>query len=65
MISRLLKRLTMHLSLLPVLSAMGVPTYYAIGELSLSIVPYTTYKEVEHKVQVIEKEEMSKITSVC
>ena len=51
--SRLLSRLTMSLSLLPVFSEIGVPTYYSIGTLRLSIGPYTKYKEVEHTVQVI------------
>ena len=51
-------------ALSPVLSAMGVPTDYAIGTLRLSVGPSTTDEEVEHAVQVIAEEARRQLTSV-
>ena len=61
---RLLDRIKTHLSLSPFFSAMGLPTYYAIGTLSLSVGPSTTDKEVEDTVQFIAEEVIRQITSV-
>ena len=41
---------TMRLSLSPVFSVMGVPTYYEIRTLKFSVDTSTTYEEVEHSV---------------
>ena len=61
---RLLDRIKTHLSLSPFFCAMGLPTYYAIGTLSLSVGPSTTDKEVEDTFQFIAEEVIRQITSV-
>ena len=44
--------------------AIEVPTDYSIGILTLRVVPYKTYEEVEHAVQLIAEEVRRQLTSV-